>query len=81
MAKHDCGVGLQTIYRREGAGSDAVVRWCPKCGAVVVDEDFDGRTHPGAYMSMRFPESYRLQGSRIHEPTAESSDGGSRENP
>jgi len=25
------------------------------CGAVVVDEDYDGRTNAGAYMPMRFP--------------------------
>lgn len=32
-----------------------VVRWCADCGAVVVDIDSDGRTQPGAQMSMRFP--------------------------
>jgi hypothetical protein len=46
---------LQEIYRRNGAASDAVVRWCSDCGAVVVDEDYDGRTNPGAYEEMRFP--------------------------
>lgn len=34
---------------------ETVVRWCPICGAIVVDTDFDGRTKPGAVMSMRVP--------------------------
>lgn len=32
----------------------AVVRWCPTCGAVVIDTDYDGRTKPGDVMPMRF---------------------------
>ncbi len=53
-----CGKdSLQEIHRHYGAGSDAVVRWCNKCGAVVVDEDYDGRTHPGSYVAMRFPSN------------------------
>lgn len=46
---------LIVIWRETGAASDAVVRWCQDCGAVVVDEDYDGRTHAGRYMAMRFP--------------------------
>jgi hypothetical protein len=46
---------LIEIYRRHGAASDAVVRWCIDCGAVVVDEDSDNRTSPGQYGKMRFP--------------------------
>jgi hypothetical protein len=34
----------------------AVVRWCPTCGAVVIDTDYDGRTKPGDVMPMRFPK-------------------------
>jgi len=45
---------LDEIYRVE---IDAVVRWCPICGAVVVDEDCDNRIAPGAIMKMRFPQS------------------------
>ena len=40
-------------------GSDqdlTVVRWCEICGAIVVDTDYDGRTNPGAVMSMQFPK-------------------------
>jgi hypothetical protein len=33
----------------------AVVRWCPVCGAIVVDGESDGRLYPGRLMNMRFP--------------------------
>ena len=36
-----------------------VVRWCNRCGAVVIDIDYDNRTSPGAVMKMRFPENNR----------------------
>lgn len=35
---------------------EEVVRWCPKCGAVVVDMDFDNRTNPGYYKKIEYPE-------------------------
>lgn len=35
--------------------AETVVRWCPTCGAIVVDVDFDGRTSPGRVMKMKFP--------------------------
>ncbi len=38
------------------AYSNEVVRWCSECGAIVVDEDYDGRTKPGAIMKMRLPK-------------------------
>lgn len=50
-----CQEPLVEIYRHSGAASDAVVRWCSQCGAVVVDEDYDGRTRAGSYQKMRFP--------------------------
>jgi len=34
-----------------------LLRWCYKCGAVVVDIDHDNRTSPGAVMKMKFPEN------------------------
>lgn len=40
---------------------DQVVRWCPDCGAIVVDEDCDNRVYPGACMKMRFPKLAREQ--------------------
>jgi len=47
---------LEEIHRHHGAASDLVVRWCPGCGAVTVDEDFNGKVFPGAYKEMRFPK-------------------------
>ena len=35
------------------------VRWCSVCGAVVIDQDYDGRTNAGMYMKMRVPEASR----------------------
>ena len=32
------------------------VRWCCECGAIVVDQDFDGRTNPGQVMKMKIPK-------------------------
>lgn len=48
---------LQAIYTDPcpAPGESFVVRWCVKCGAVVVDIDVDGRTSPGAFMAMRLP--------------------------
>jgi hypothetical protein len=46
---------LLAIFIHYKAASEAVVRWCVDCGAVVIDEDSDNRTSPGRYMSMRFP--------------------------
>lgn len=39
-----------------GGGVSRVVRWCAKCGAVVVDTDFDGRVKPGDVVAMKHPE-------------------------
>jgi hypothetical protein len=44
---------LIIIYSNSNACSAEVVRWCPDCGAVVVDEDYDGRTNPGSIMKMK----------------------------
>lgn len=35
--------------------TDAVVRWCPKCGAVVIDKEYDCRL-ASYYVKMKFPE-------------------------
>ena len=49
---------LIEIYRDPNSyNGDAVVRWCPLCGAIVIDVDFDGRTAPGRIMTMRFPRN------------------------
>lgn len=39
-----------------GYDTASVVRWCPKCGAVVVDMDFDNRTNPGYHQKIKYPE-------------------------
>lgn len=36
-------------------GECDVVRWCPICGAIVVDVDYDNRTNPGEIMKMKDP--------------------------
>jgi hypothetical protein len=35
--------------------TDEVVRWCPTCGAVVVDTEVDGRLQRGSIVAMQFP--------------------------
>lgn len=46
---------LTIIVSNPLAISEEVVRWCKYCGAVVVDEDYDGRTNPGQIKPMQFP--------------------------
>lgn len=54
--EESCGsASLLEVYRHYLSGSDNVVRWCKKCGAVVVDTEVDGRTAPGRIMGMKFP--------------------------
>jgi valyl-tRNA synthetase len=38
-------------------GIESVVRWCPDCGAIVVDGEMDGRVQAGQVMKMKFPTS------------------------
>jgi len=53
--------GISSKLIQDGCDTREVVRWCYKCGAVVVDIDYDNRndnrTSPGAVMKMRFPEN------------------------
>lgn len=60
--EEQCGAdSLEEIYRVTGSFDiDAVVRWCPQCGAVVIDEDYDGRTKPGAIAPIRFPSGQKI---------------------
>lgn len=53
---------LKEIFRA-GFEDDvqSVVRWCPDCGAVVVDGELDGRVRSGAVMPMLFPSSVTVQ--------------------
>lgn len=48
---------LKVIYSDGPEMERRVVRWCSECGAVVVDEDSDGRIHPGGYIKMMFPKN------------------------
>lgn len=58
MNKSDCKKGkhpLKVIYSHYNAyDEEIVVRWCKKCGAVVVDVDCDNRTSPGEIRKMEF---------------------------
>jgi len=48
---------LEEIFSAHVTGSVYnTVRWCPLCGAVVVDQDFDGRTNAGKIMEMKTPQ-------------------------
>lgn len=39
-----------------GYDCEKVIRWCPKCGAIVIDMEYDGRLSPGYYQKMILPE-------------------------
>lgn len=45
-----------------GIDERKVVRWCPECGAIVVDCDMDGRTMPGYYLKLRYPNIVKKHG-------------------
>ncbi|KKL18491.1 hypothetical protein LCGC14_2474980 [marine sediment metagenome] len=50
---------LIDIYESlEYYGASEVVRWCPDCGAIVIDVDVDNRIRhgPGRVMKMKFPK-------------------------
>lgn len=51
MMQHD----LIEIYWHGSDDEQHVVRWCRKCGGIVVDIDVDGRTAPGAVRKMQIP--------------------------
>jgi ribosomal protein S27AE len=60
MADHD----LQVIQysRYPGDVVERVVRWCARCGAVVVDGQSDDRLYPGHFIAMRRPEATKTSG-------------------
>lgn len=58
-----CKEGLHPlieIYRHHNGFEYEVVRWCPVCGAIVVDVDLDSRTYAGRCMEMKFPELTKI---------------------
>lgn len=46
---------LRKLLTVAGVFTDSIVRWCPECGAVVIDCEVDGRTYPGRRMPMKLP--------------------------
>lgn len=59
MEAKPCRAGehaLTEVFRADSDwNGDAVVRWCPYCGGVVVDLEVDGR-RMRALVPMQFPE-------------------------
>jgi hypothetical protein len=49
---------LKVLRRFTHLDTESVVRWCPECGAVVVDREVDGRLM-GSVVKMQFPETVR----------------------
>ena len=47
---------LIPVYSHGTDDEEVVVRWCPDCGAVVVDKDIDGRTMPGKVRPLQAPK-------------------------
>lgn len=41
---------------------EKVVRWCPECGAIVVDCDYDNRTNAGYYKKLQYPNITKKYG-------------------
>jgi hypothetical protein len=46
---------VEIVRMKDGGDSVGVVRWCRHCGAVVVDQEFDGHTRPGGVIPMMYP--------------------------
>jgi hypothetical protein len=46
---------LKVLRRFTHLDTESVVRWCPECGAVVIDREVDGRSM-GCIVDMKFPE-------------------------
>lgn len=44
-----------------------LVRWCPECGAIVVDGETDGRNMPGYYKKLTYPNLCREFGLNTRE--------------
>jgi len=47
---------MKVIYKGGHDPMDLeVVRWCPICGAIVVDIDYDDRINAGGILPMQWP--------------------------
>lgn len=60
MAKHQLIAVFSTP--EDSCGVAIAVRWCVKCGAVVVDRDIDGQPDPGAIVPLRRPQVSKPKG-------------------
>jgi len=47
---------LVELFNFGGIDAERVLRWCPKCGAVVVDLDVDGKTISGGVVKMKISQ-------------------------
>lgn len=62
LLNEHCLRGLHPLIEIERISTgfeDRVIRWCPECGAVVIDWDLDGRTYPGRDMKMKLTKLYK----------------------
>lgn len=61
-----CRNGLHPFIRilsvTVGINEEKIVRWCPECGAIVVDHDIDDRTIPGYYKQLTYPNITKKYG-------------------
>lgn len=62
-----CKEGLHPLVEihREDLGYDAcdrVIRWCPICGSIVIDREFDGRLQPGYFQKLTQPKIVQKYG-------------------
>jgi valyl-tRNA synthetase len=50
-----------TVIARYDVGyrTEEVIKWCPDCGAIVIDSETDGRVNAGNVVPMRFPRKDR----------------------
>ena len=59
---------LKTIYTDSDGFVDVVIRWCPECGAIVIDNDVDGRVYPGKVLPMKLSKLYLdVRGPEMNE--------------
>jgi hypothetical protein len=57
---------MELLEANAGFDASHVARWCRRCGATVVDLDYDNRTNAGQVMKMRSPEFLKQAIVAIH---------------
>lgn len=61
----ECKIGNHPFIRITSfpvTSGEKVVRWCPECGAIVVDADYDNRTNAGYYRELQYPNITKRYG-------------------